>query len=129
MRIIVDMEGEPFKRYEVDPDDHFFFEDGYWQIGEGPGNHFFFGAQAIRRGGLDEQYRALYSRNITKVTRKYMFKCECGNETQFYAEDGFGHIVAVDNINSAAGKRRARKAIYLYCHDCDEHGTPIDFQV
>ena len=63
MRIIVDMEGEPFKRYEVDPDDHIYFE-------RDPGNHFFFGAQAIRRGGLDEQYRSLYSRNITKVTRK-----------------------------------------------------------
>ena len=64
MRIIVDMKGEPFKRYEVDPEDHFYFE------GFDGDNHFFFGAQAIRRGGLDEQYRSLYSGNITKVTRR-----------------------------------------------------------
>lgn len=70
MRIIVDMEGEPFKRYEVDPDDHIYFEENYRRIERGPHNHFFFGAQAIRRGGLDEQYRSLSSRNITKVTRK-----------------------------------------------------------
>ena len=58
-----------------------------------------------------------------------MFKCECGNETQFYTELGFGRLIAVDNINSSEGRRQVEKAIYLYCHDCDEEGTPIDFQV
>ena len=67
MRIIVTMEGEPFKRYEVDPDDHHLFENNYWHPGD---PKFYFGAQAIRRGGLDEQYRSLYSGNIIKVTRR-----------------------------------------------------------
>ena len=58
-----------------------------------------------------------------------MFKCECGNETRFYTEGGFGHIGFIDNINSSEGRGQVRRAIYLYCYDCDEEGTPIDFQV
>lgn len=57
------------------------------------------------------------------------YQCECGNETQFYAESGFGHIVFIDDISSAAGKFLARRAEYLYCHDCDEGGEPPEFQV
>ena len=70
MRIIVDMEGEPFKRYEVDPDSHIYFEEYYGRLEHRPHNHFFFGGWAIRRGGLDEQYRSLSSRNIIKITRR-----------------------------------------------------------
>lgn len=64
--IIVNVTGEPFKRYVVDEEDAYMFDafdpDGF---------PFYFGAQALRgRGVIDEQYRALYSMNVTKVTHK-----------------------------------------------------------
>ena len=58
-----------------------------------------------------------------------MFKCECGNETRFYTENGFGNIGITDNINSDEGESQARQAIYLYCRDCDKGGQPLDFQM
>lgn len=71
MAIIVTMTGETFKRYQVCEEDEELFSgisNGEWQIDYDPG--FFFGAQAVRRGGLDESYRSLSSNHITKVTRK-----------------------------------------------------------
>lgn len=66
--IIVHMHSEPFKRYMVDPSDEYLFTskvpDDYWN------GYFHFGAQAIRRSGLDEQYRTLSGFGITKVVFK-----------------------------------------------------------
>ena len=58
-----------------------------------------------------------------------MYKCECGNETQFFIEQGFGRMISVDNINSPEVRPLIQRAIYLYCHDCDEGGQPMDFQM
>lgn len=65
--IIVTVEREPFKRYVVDEDDEYLFDTPPEQYGMG---FFIFGAQAIRKNGIDESYRSLSSDCVLKVTRK-----------------------------------------------------------
>lgn len=65
--IIVTVTGETYKRYVVDSEDEYLFDNPP----EGYALPFFpFGAQAIRKNGIDESYRLLSSRSVTKVTRK-----------------------------------------------------------
>ena len=64
--VIVNVTGEPFKRYVVDVEDESMFDNF-----DPDGLPFYFGAQALRgRGVIDEQYRSLDSESVTKVTRK-----------------------------------------------------------
>lgn len=63
--VIVNVTGEPFKRYVVDPEDEHLFD--HFEHEE---DRFVFGAQAIRRNGIDEQYRLLSTDGVFKVTRK-----------------------------------------------------------
>ena len=67
--IIATMNGETFKRYSVDPEDF----DLFWnpESTEWDAIPSFFGAQAIRKGGLDEQYRSLCGLDVEKVTVKF----------------------------------------------------------
>lgn len=65
--VIVNVTGEPFKRYVVDSEDEYLFDN----FEPGERGFFFFGAQALRsKGVIDEQYRLLDSNCVTKVTRK-----------------------------------------------------------
>lgn len=65
--IIVTVTGETYKRYVVDSEDEYLFDNPPEDYVMG---FFPFGAQAIRKNGIDESYRLLSSDCITKVTRK-----------------------------------------------------------
>lgn len=62
--IIAHMIGEPYKRYVVDSEDEHLFD--HFEHEE---NRFVFGAQAIRRNGIDEQYRSLSTDGVIRITK------------------------------------------------------------